>query len=317
VAKAQEPQVSDGFTLARLRAALIKLAGSDEMLSERIAEKIEAAPAPVRTDYAIYTQEFDAVVRPAQMATPAELTALHAELVGEIERLASTHDGWIRPWAKKIAARARARERKLLVTVLLDNSGSLRGQLIRPIAAWAAILGEVLRRSGAFVEVLGFTTAEWRGGRARERWVSEGCPPQPGRLNDLRHIVYQAHDDAGYCAANFALMLKDGVLRENIDGEALLWAAGRQSAITADEKIIIIMSDGAPVDDSTSAANHSDYLHDHLVETTRLIERERQSTLYGVYLEGDYRPFAYYSRSATIRSPEQMGLAVLRFLAMG
>jgi cobaltochelatase CobT len=317
VAKAQEPQPSDVFTLARLRAALLKLTGTEEALSESTMEAApaESAPAPARTDYAVYTREFDEVVRPEQMATPAELSALHAELVGEIERLALTHDGWVRPWAKKIAQRAR--ERKLLVTLLLDNSGSLRGQQIRPIAAWAAVVGDILRRSGAMVEVLGFTTAEWRGGRARQRWVSDGCPERPGRLNDLRYIVYQAHDDDAYCAANFALMLKDGVLKENVDGEALLWAADRQRQIAADEKIMIIMSDGAPVDDSTSAANHPDYLHDHLVEATRLIEGDRQSTLYGVYLEGDYRPFAYYARSATIRSPEQMGLAVLRFLATG
>jgi cobaltochelatase CobT len=319
VAKAQEPQLSDVFTLARLRAALLKLTGTDEALPESTADAAPAeraaAPAPTRTDYAVYTREFDEVVRPEQMATPAELASLHAELAGEIERLAATHDGWVRPWAKKIASRAR--ERKLLVTLLLDNSGSLRGRQIRPIAAWAAIIGDVLQRSGAMVEVLGFTTAEWRGGRARQLWVSEGCPERPGRLNDLRHIVYQAHDDTAYCAANFALMLKDGVLKENIDGEALLWAADRQRRITADEKVMIILSDGAPVDDSTAAANHPDFLHDHLIEATRLIEGERQSTLYGVYLEGDYRPFAYYGRSATIRAPDQLGLAVLRFLAIG
>jgi cobaltochelatase CobT len=321
VAKAQEPQASELFTLARLRAALLKLAGTEDAALAAMPEPAAPAPAaetaaaPARADYAVYTTEFDEVLRAAQMATPAELSSLHAELVGEIEGLAATHDGWVRPWAKKIAARAR--ERKLLVTLLLDNSGSLRGRQIRPIAAWAAILGEVLKRSGVLVEVLGFTTAEWRGGRSRQRWVGEGCPERPGRLNDLRHIIYQAHDDAGYCAANFALMLKDGVLKENIDGEALLWAAARQSTIEAEEKIIIILSDGAPVDDSTSAANHPDYLHDHLVETARLLERERPGTLYGVYLEGDYRPFAYYARSATIRAPEQMGLAVLRFLATG
>jgi cobaltochelatase CobT len=325
MAKAQEPQPSDLFTLARLRAALLKLAGTEETAPE---SGVDAAPAATvaptvaapatlsaPSDYAVYTRDFDEVVRAEQMATPAELSALHAELVGEIERLAATHDGWVRPWAKKIAFRAR--ERKLLVTLLLDNSGSLRGAQIRPIAAWAAMLGEILKRSGVVVEVLGFTTAEWRGGRSRQLWVGEGSPQRPGRLNDLRHIIYQAHDDRAYCAANFALMLKEGVLKENVDGEALLWAAGRQSAIEADEKIMIILSDGAPVDDSTSSANHPDYLHDHLIETTRLIERERQSTLFGVYLEGDYRPFAYYTRSATIRAPEQMGLAVLRFLAMG
>jgi cobaltochelatase CobT len=321
VAKAQEPQPSDLFALARLRAALLKLAGAEETALAPVPEPAPmtapAAPASAlpRADYAVYTREFDEVVRPEQMATPAELSALHAELVGEIERLAATHDGWVRPWAQKIAARAR--DRKLLVTLLLDNSGSLRGREIRPVAAWAAMLGEMLKRCGVLVEVLGFTTAEWRGGRARQRWIGHGCPKRPGRLNDLRHIVYQAHDDAAYCGANFALMLKESMLKENIDGEALLWAAARQSAIEAEEKIIIITSDGAPVDDSTSAANHADYLHDHLVETTRLIERERRSTLYGIYLEGDYRPFAYYARSATIRAPEQMGLAVLRFLAMG
>ena len=321
MAKAQEPQPSELFTLARLRAALSKLAGTeDAALAPMRAASAEPAgavtgAAPARAEYAVYTTDFDEVVRPELMATPAELSSLHGELVGEIERLAATHDGWVRPWTTKIAARAR--ERKLLVSLLLDNSGSLRGRQIRPIAAWAAMLGEILRRSGVLVEVLGFTTAEWRGGRSRQRWISEGCPERPGRLNDLRHIVYQAHDDASYCAANFALMLKEGVLKENIDGEALLWAAARQSAIEADEKVMIIVSDGAPVDDSTSAANHPDYLHDHLVEAARLLERERQGTVYGIYLEGDFRPFAYYARSATIRAPEQMGLAALRFLATG
>jgi cobaltochelatase CobT len=212
---------------------------------------------------------------------------------------------------------ARAGRQRLLVTLLLDNSGSLRGAKIRPIAAWAALLSELLTRCGIVVEVLGFTTAEWHGGRSRQSWADQGSPEKPGRLNDLRHIIYKAHDDVGCGTANFALMLKDGVLKENIDGEALLWAAGRQSAIAAAEKILIVMSDGVPVDDSTSAANDADFLHDHLIEVTRAIERQGQSTLFAVYLEGEYRPFAYYTRAATIKAPDQMGLAVLRFLATG
>jgi cobaltochelatase CobT len=322
VAKAQEPQPTELFNLARLRAALLRLVGTEESapllaLPAPAAEPAPALPSPeaAPAGYAPYTTAFDEVVRPEQLATPAELAALHAELVGEIDRLATTHGGWIRQWAKKISRRTR--DGKLLVTLLLDNSGSLRGAQIRPVAAWAALLSEILERCGVVVEVLGFTTAEWRGGRSRQRWVEEGSPSRPGRLNDLRHIVYRAHDDGAYCAANFALMLKENLLKENIDGEALVWAAGRQTAIEADEKIMIIMSDGAPVDDSTSAANHPDYLHDHLIETTRIIERERLCTLYGIYLEADYRPFAYYARSATIRAPDQLGLAVLHFLATG
>jgi cobaltochelatase CobT len=325
--KLQEPRPADLFGLARLRAALLKLAGTDDPAE---ADAIESAPAPVAepapaptpaadrvpdpAGYFAYTTVFDEILRPEQIADRAELEALHAELQGEIERLAMTHAGWLRPWAQKIAARAQ--EQRVLVTLLLDNSGSLRGERIRTIAAWSALLSEILDRAGAIVEVLGFTTVEWRGGRTHQLWVSDGSPEPPGRLNDLRHIIYKAHDDAEP-AANFALMLKEGLLKENIDGEALLWAAERQSAIDAAEKILVIMSDGAPVDDSTLGANHADFLHDHLLETARAIEREGRCTLFGLYLEGDYRPFAYYGRSAVIKAPEQMGLAILKFLAIG
>jgi cobaltochelatase CobT len=155
--------------------------------------------------------------------------------------------------------------RDTCVTLLLDNSGSMRGRPIMVAAMCADILGRTLERVGVKTEILGFTTRAWKGGQAREKWLAAGKPPQPGRLNDLRHIVYKAADEPWRRAKrNLGLMMREGLLKENIDGEALTWAHNRLIARTEQRKILMVISDGAPVDDSTLSVNAGNYLEQHL-----------------------------------------------------
>src|SRR3546814_851734 len=151
--------------------------------------------------------------------------------------------------------------RDTVVTLLIDNSGSMRGRPISIAAISADILARTLERCGVKVEILGFTTRAWKGGQARERWLSEGRPPHPGRLNDLRHIIYKKADEPWRRARkNLGLMMREGLLKENIDGEALLWAHNRLIARVEERRILMVISDGAPVDDSTLSVNSGTYL---------------------------------------------------------
>ena len=164
--------------------------------------------------------------------------------------------------------------RDTVVTLLIDNSGSMRGRPITVAAMSADILARTLERCGVKVEILGFTTRAWKGGQARERWIAAGKPPNPGRLNDLRHIVYKPADAPWRRARrSLGLMLREGILKENIDGEALLWAHDRLLARPEQRRILMVISDGAPVDDSTLSVNPGNYLEKHLREVIRDIER--------------------------------------------
>src|ERR1700721_2333385 len=155
--------------------------------------------------------------------------------------------------------------RDTVVTLLLDNSGSMRGRPIMVAAMCADILARTLERCAVKVEILGFTTRAWKGGQSRERWIAGGKPPQPGRLNDLRHIIYKSADEPWRRARrNLGLMMREGLLKENIDGEALTWAHSRMLARPEQRRIIMMISDGAPVDDSTLSVNSGTYLERHL-----------------------------------------------------
>ncbi len=203
--------------------------------------------------------------------------------------------------------------RDTVVTLLIDNSGSMRGRPITVAAMSAEILARTLERCGVKVEVLGFTTRAWKGGQAREKWQAEGKPINPGRLNDLRHIVYKAADAPWRrTRKNIGLMLREGILKENIDGEALLWAHERLLARSEQRRILMVISDGAPVDDSTLSVNPGNYLERHLRDVIEMIETRSSVELVAIGIGHDVT--RYYRRAVTIMDAEELGGTVMRQL---
>jgi cobaltochelatase CobT len=199
--------------------------------------------------------------------------------------------------------------RDTVVTLLLDNSGSMRGRPIMVAAMCADILGRTLERCAVKTEILGFTTRAWKGGQSREKWTAEGKPPQPGRLNDLRHIVYKAADEPWRRAKkNLGLMMREGLLKENIDGEALMWAHSRIMARPEQRKILMVISDGAPVDDSTLSVNAGNYLERHLRRVIEDIENKSPVELTAIGIGHDVT--RYYKKAVTIVDAEQLGGAM-------
>jgi cobaltochelatase CobT len=199
--------------------------------------------------------------------------------------------------------------RDTCVTLLLDNSGSMRGRPIMVAAMCADILGRTLERVGVKTEILGFTTRAWKGGQAREKWLAAGKPPQPGRLNDLRHIIYKSADEPWRRAKrNLGLMMREGLLKENIDGEALTWAHNRIIARPEQRKILMVISDGAPVDDSTLSVNAGNYLEQHLRRVIEEIETRSGVELTAIGIGHDVT--RYYRKAVTIVDAEQLGGAM-------
>ncbi|HEY5411490.1 MAG TPA: cobaltochelatase subunit CobT [Caulobacteraceae bacterium] len=204
--------------------------------------------------------------------------------------------------------------RDTVVTLLLDNSGSMRGRPIMVAAVCADILARTLERCAVKVEVLGFTTRAWKGGMSRDDWIKEGKPPQPGRLNDLRHIVYKAADEPWRRARkNLGLMMREGLLKENIDGEALVWAHQRLMARPEQRHILMVISDGAPVDDSTLSVNSGHYLERHLRAVIGEIEQNSPVELLAIGIGHDVT--RYYRRAVTIVDVEQLGGVMTENLA--
>jgi len=204
--------------------------------------------------------------------------------------------------------------RDTVVSLLIDNSGSMRGRPITVAAMSADILARTLERCGVKVEILGFTTRMWKGGQARERWIANGKPANPGRLNDLRHIVYKPADAPWRRARkNLGLMLREGILKENIDGEALLWAHNRLIGRPEQRRILMVISDGAPVDDSTLSVNPGNYLERHLREVIGYIENRSPVELIAIGIGHDVT--RYYRRAVTIVDAEQLGGTVMEQLA--
>ncbi|MBY0521417.1 MAG: cobaltochelatase subunit CobT [Sphingomonas sp.] len=201
-----------------------------------------------------------------------------------------------------------------VVTLLIDNSGSMRGRPISIAAISADILARTLERCGVKTEILGFTTRAWKGGQSRESWLAAGRPPQPGRLNDIRHIIYKQADEPWRRAkTNLGLMMREGLLKENIDGEALLWAHGRLIGRPEDRKILMVISDGAPVDDSTLSVNSGSYLERHLRQVIGWIEARSPVELCAIGIGHDVT--RYYSRAVTIMDAEQLGGTMIEQLA--
>ena len=204
--------------------------------------------------------------------------------------------------------------RDTIVTLLIDNSGSMRGRPITIAAICADIMARTLERCSVKVEILGFTTKAWKGGQSREQWINEGKPSYPGRLNDLRHIIYKPADAPWRRAKNsLGLMLREGILKENIDGEALIWAHERLLGRLEDRKILMVISDGAPVDDTTLSSNSGNYLELHLKQVISFIENKSPVELVAIGIGHDVT--RYYDKAVTLTDAEQLGGALTEQLA--
>ncbi|MDG1994849.1 MAG: hypothetical protein P8J14_00005, partial [Emcibacteraceae bacterium] len=202
-----------------------------------------------------------------------------------------------------------------VVTLLVDNSGSMRGRPISIAAMCGDILSRTLERCGVRVEILGFTTKAWKGGKSRIKWTEDGKPDHPGRLNDIRHIIYKSADTPlRRSRNNLGLMLREGLLKENIDGESLLWAHNRLISRPEERRILMVISDGAPVDDSTLSSNSANYLEDHLRHVIETIETKSPIKLLAIGIGHDVT--RYYKNAITIMDAEQLGGAITDQLAM-
>ncbi|WP_111537253.1 cobaltochelatase subunit CobT [Palleronia aestuarii] len=309
-------------------------------------------PAPVSEadpGYQVYEQSHDEEIRAEDLAEPAELERLRAYLDQQLDPL----KGAVGRLANKLQRRLQAKQnrswefdreegildagrlarvvvspttslsfkvekdtefRDTVVTLLLDNSGSMRGRPISIAAICADILARTLERCDVKTEILGFTTRTWKGGQSREKWLADGRPQKPGRLNDLRHIVYKSADAPWRRARpNLGLMMKEGLLKENIDGEALEWAHRRMAGRGEQRKILMVISDGAPVDDSTLSVNPANYLEKHLRDVIAMIERRRAVELIAIGIGHDVT--RYYNRAVTITDVEQLAGAMTEQLA--
>ncbi len=314
---------------------------------------LEPPPPPPVSDadpnYLIYASDFDEEVAAEDLADPVELERLRAYLDQQLEPL----KGAVGRLANKLQRRLQAQQnrswefdkeegvldagrlarvvanpttplsfkvekdmefRDTVVTLLLDNSGSMRGRPISIAAICADVLARTLERCSVKVEILGFTTRAWKGGQSRERWLNDGRPQQPGRLNDLRHIVYKGADAPWRRSReNLGLMMKEGLLKENIDGEALEWAHRRMVNRREARKILMVISDGAPVDDSTLSVNPANYLEKHLRDVIAMVEKRKAVELLAIGIGHDVT--RYYDRAVTITDVDQLAGAMTEQLA--
>ena len=201
-----------------------------------------------------------------------------------------------------------------IVSLLIDNSGSMRGRPITVAALCSDILARTLERCLIKTEILGFTTKAWKGGKSREKWIQKGKPSNPGRLNDIRHIVYKSGDSPWRRSKkNLGLLLREGILKENVDGEALAWAFNRLSVRQEKRKVLIIISDGAPVDDSTLSVNPGNYLEKNLRDTIHTIESNSSIELVAIGIGHDVS--RYYKKAVTIMDVDQLGEVLLNELS--
>jgi len=309
-------------------------------------------PSPISEadpDYTVFTTDFDEEIRAEDLAEPAELERLRAYLDQQLDPL----KGAVSRLANKLQRRLQAKQnrswefdreegildagrlarvvanpttplsfkiehdtdfRDTVVTLLIDNSGSMRGRPISIAAICADVLARTLERCAVKVEILGFTTRAWKGGQSRESWLATGRPQLPGRLNDLRHIIYKPADAPWRRArTNLGLMMKEGLLKENIDGEALEWAHRRMLGRPEQRKILMVISDGAPVDDSTLSVNPANFLEKHLRDVIAMVEKKKQVELIAIGIGHDVT--RYYNRAVTITDVEQLAGAMTEQLA--
>ena len=302
-----------------------------------------------QSDYKVWTTKYDETITATELADEDELNRLRAYLDQQLSNLQSV----VTKLANRLQRRLMAQQnrswdfdqeegmldaarlarvvvspgsslsykverdtefRDTVVTLLIDNSGSMRGRPISIAAISADILARTLERCGVKTEILGFTTRAWKGGQAREDWLAAGRQPMPGRLNDLRHIIYKKADEPWrHAKRNLGLMMREGLLKENIDGEALLWAHNRLIARAEDRRILMVISDGAPVDDSTLSVNHGGYLEQHLRKVIEMIETRSPVQLIAIGIGHDVT--RYYKRAVTIMDAEQLGGTMIEQLA--
>ena len=299
---------------------------------------------PEAFGYKVYNRTFDEEIAAEDLSTPEELERLRTFLDKELRALSGAVSRLANKLQRKLLAQQnrawdfdleegmldvarlprividpmqplsykRERDtdfRDTVVTLLLDNSGSMRGRPIMVAATCADILARTLERCGVKVEILGFTTRAWKGGQSREAWLSEGKPASPGRLNDLRHIIYKSADAPWRRAKrNLALMMREGLLKENIDGEALAWAHNRLLGRPEQRRILMMISDGAPVDDSTLSVNSGSYLELHLRQVIEEIETRSSVELMAIGIGHDVT--RYYRRAVTITDPSELAGAM-------
>ncbi len=326
--------------------------GEEVEMPEGEAPLEPPAPQPISDadpDYKAYDTEFDEIIGAEDLADPAELERLRAYLDQQLEPL----KGAVSRLANKLQRRLQAQQnrswefdleegildagrlarvvsnpttplsfkvekdtefRDTVVTLLLDNSGSMRGRPISIAAICADVLARTLERCNVKVEILGFTTRAWKGGQSREKWLNDGREQQPGRLNDLRHIIYKSADAPWRrTRPNLGLMMKEGLLKENIDGEALEWAHRRLAGRHEARKILMVISDGAPVDDSTLSVNPANYLEKHLRDVIAMVEKRKLVELLAIGIGHDVT--RYYDRAVTITDVEQLAGAMTEQLA--
>lgn len=302
-----------------------------------------------QSDYKIWSTKYDETITATELADEEELNRLRAYLDQQLSNLQSV----VTKLANRLQRRLMAQQnrswdfdqeegmldaarlarvvvspgsslsykieretdfRDTVVTLLIDNSGSMRGRPISIAAISADILARTLERCDVKTEILGFTTRAWKGGQAREDWLAAGRSPMPGRLNDLRHIIYKKADEPWrHAKRNLGLMMREGLLKENIDGEALLWAHNRLIARAEDRRILMVISDGAPVDDSTLSVNHGGYLEQHLRKVIEMIETRSPVQLVAIGIGHDVT--RYYKRAVTIMDVEQLGGTMIEQLA--
>jgi len=304
---------------------------------------------PANFDYKAFTEKFDEIVAASDLCDEEELTRLRAYLDAQLKGL----QGIVTKLANRLQRRLMAQQNRswdfdqeeglldaarlarvvispghslsykierdvefkdTIVTLLIDNSGSMRGRPISIAAISADVMARTLERCGVKTEILGFTTRAWKGGQSREAWLAGGKPAQPGRLNDLRHIVYKKADEPyRHARKNLGLMMREGLLKENIDGEALLWAHARLLARPEDRRVLMVISDGAPVDDSTLSVNSAGYLEQHLRKVIDWIEKQSPVQLVAIGIGHDVT--RYYRRAVTIMDVEQLGGTMIEQLA--
>jgi cobaltochelatase CobT len=284
-------QLCDEEELGRLRAYLDQQMGSLQSVVTRLANRLQRRLLAQQARSWDFDQEegiLDAARLARVVVNPAQSLSYKVERETEF--------------------------RDTVVSLLIDNSGSMRGRPIAIAAMCADILTRTLERCGVATEVLGFTTRGWKGGQSREAWLAAGRPGNPGRLNDLRHIVYKRGDEPyRHARRNLGLMMREGLLKENIDGEALLWAHNRLIARSEERRILMVISDGAPVDDSTASANGGSYLERHLRQVIDWIEKRSTVELLAIGIGHDVT--RYYTRAVTIMDADQLAGAMMDQLA--
>jgi len=312
---------------------------SDQQSSENVVKKLNNTKS--NNEYNIFTREFDEVEKAENLEEAEEILKLRRnldqqlinfkdliiKLANKLQRqlMAKQNRSWdfdleeglldssklpriiIDPYNSLSFKKEKDIEFKdTVVTLLIDNSGSMRGRPITIAALCADILSRTLERCSVKVEILGFTTKNWKGGKSRETWNKKGKFKNPGRLNDLRHIIYKSADSQWrHSKKNLGLMLKEGVLKENIDGEAIMWAYSRLKKRKEERKILMVISDGAPVDDSTLSVNSGDYLEKHLKKVVKFVENKKDIEILAIGIGHDVS--RYYNKAIKISDVQELG----------